>query len=78
MTVGITEARQKLSEFIERAAQGEEIIITCRGKERARLVGTLPQARRGLREIFASFGRIRMKLPQGETVKDLIAEGRRL
>lgn len=78
MTVGITEARHKLPDLVKRAAQGEEIIITCRGKERARLVGTHAQARRGLREIFASFSRIRMKLPQGETVNDLIAEGRRL
>ncbi len=39
MTIGIFEAKQKLSELVERAAQGEEIVITCRGKERARLVG---------------------------------------
>jgi prevent-host-death family protein len=39
MTIGIFEAKQKLSELVERASQGEEIVITCRGKERARRVG---------------------------------------
>ena len=77
MTVGIFEAKQKLSELVERASQGEEIVITCRGKERARLVGVTPKSRRSLKEIFDSFGRVRMKLPEGMTVKDLIEEGRR-
>jgi len=77
MTVGIFEAKQKLSELVERASQGEEIVITCRGKERARLVGVTTKSRRSLKEIFDSFGRVRMKLPEGMTVKDLIEEGRR-
>ena len=34
MTVGIFEAKQKLSELVERAAKGEEIVMTSRGKER--------------------------------------------
>lgn len=37
-----------------------------------------PKGRRGLKDIFDSFGRVRMKLPKGTTVKDLIEEGRRL
>ena len=77
MTIGIFEAKQKLSELVERAAQGEEIVITCRGKERARLVGAANKGRRSLQEIFNSFARVRMKLPKGTTVKNLIEEGRR-
>ncbi len=77
MTVGIFEAKQKLSELVERAAQGEEIVITCRGKKRARLIGAAAQSKRSLQEIFDSFARVRMKLPKGTTVKDLIEEGRR-
>jgi prevent-host-death family protein len=77
MTIGIFEAKQKLSELVERAAQGEEIVITHRGKERARLVGVAVRNRRSLKEIFDSFARVRMKLPKGMTVKDLIEEGRR-
>jgi prevent-host-death family protein len=77
MTVGIFEAKQKLSELVERAAQGEEIIITRRGKERARLVRATARRKRSLKEIFDSFARVRMKLPEGMTVKDLIEEARR-
>lgn len=77
MTIGIFEAKQKLSELVERAAQGEEIVITCRGKERARLVAARAKPKRSLHDIFDSFARVRMKLPKGVTVKDLIEEGRR-
>jgi len=77
MTIGIFEAKQKLSELVERAAQGEEVIITSRGKERARLVGPPARKQRGVREIFASFAQIRMKLPKGTRLRDLIEEGRR-
>lgn len=77
MTVGIFEAKQKLSELVERASQGEEIVITSRGKERARLVAVTGKRRRALKDIFDSFGRVRMKLPKGTTVKDLIEQGRR-
>jgi len=77
VTVGIFEAKQKLSELVERASQGEEIVITSRGKERARLVAVAGKRRRALKDIFESFGRARMKLPKGTTVKDLIEEGRR-
>ena len=38
--VGLFEAKQKLSELVERASRGEEIIITCRGEGKARLVRT--------------------------------------
>ncbi len=77
MTVGIFEAKQKLSELVERASQGEEIVITSRGEERARLVAVRGRRRRAVKDIFDSFGRVRMRLPKGTTVKDLIEEGRR-
>jgi prevent-host-death family protein len=77
MTVGVFEAKQRLSELIERASHGEEIVITLRGEERARIVAAAASRRRSLKEIFDSFGSVRMKLPKGTTVKDLIEEGRR-
>jgi prevent-host-death family protein len=78
MTVGIFEAKQKLSQLVERASKGEEIIITRRGKEQARLV-PMPAAReRTLKEIFDSImSRPRIKLPKGVTIRSLIQEGRR-
>jgi prevent-host-death family protein len=78
MIVGIFEAKQRLSELVDRASNGEEIVITVRGRERARIVSVPERPRRSLKEIFDSFGRVRMKLPQGMSVKDLIEEGRRL
>ena len=78
MTIGLFEAKQKLSELVERAAQGEEIVITCRGKERARLVGAASHRKRTLQEVFDSLAQVQLKLPKGTTVKDLIEEGRRL
>ncbi|HUI40962.1 MAG TPA: type II toxin-antitoxin system prevent-host-death family antitoxin [Terriglobia bacterium] len=77
MTIGMFEAKQKLSELVERASKGEEIVITRRGKERARLVPISEKKKRDLREIFESLSRVRMKLPKGTTVKDLIEDGRR-
>lgn len=78
MTVGVFEAKQKLSQLVERASKGEEIIITRRGKEQARLVPMPSERGRTLKEIFDSIrSRPRIKLPKGVTVKTLIEEGRR-
>lgn len=77
-TVGLFEAKQKLSELVERASNGEEIGITRRGK----LAAVITPARntKTLAEAFAAIERIRRRvkpLPKGMTVKDLIEEGRR-
>jgi prevent-host-death family protein len=77
-TVGLFEAKQRLSELVERASEGEQIGITRRGK----LAAVLTPARRevDLREVFARIEQIRKSakpLPKGLTVKDLIEEGRR-
>ena len=37
-TVGIFEAKNRLSELVERALRGEEIVITRRGEQVARLM----------------------------------------
>jgi prevent-host-death family protein len=77
-TIGLFEAKQKLSELVERAGQGEQIGITRRGK----LAALLVPARSGidLKEAFADIERIRKRskpLPKGMTIKDLVEEGRR-
>jgi prevent-host-death family protein len=78
MTVGIFEAKQKLSQLVERASKGEEIVITRRGKEQARLVPMPAERERTLKEIFDSItNRPRIRLPKGLTIKNLIEEGRR-
>jgi prevent-host-death family protein len=77
-TVGLFEAKQKLSELIERANEGERIGITRRGKLAAIIVPAREDVR--LKDAFAQIEQIRMRakaLPKGTTVKDLIDEGRR-
>jgi prevent-host-death family protein len=75
--VGLFEAKQKLSELVERAGRGERIGITKRGKLAA-VIGPA-QAATDVEEIFASIERIRQKVKPhaGITTKDLIEEGRR-
>ncbi len=77
-TIGLFEAKQKLSELVERASEGEQIGITRRGKLAAFLVPARNEA--SVKEAFANIERIRMgakPLPKGMTIKDLIEEGRR-
>jgi len=76
--IGLFEAKQKLSELVDRASQGERIGITRRGKLEAYLVPA--RSKVDLKAVFARIERIRKSakpLPQGVTIKDLIEEGRR-
>jgi prevent-host-death family protein len=75
--VGLFEAKQKLSELVERAARGEHIGITRRGKLVAS-IGPATSEKADLHKIFAEFEKIRKrskKIP-GVSVKSLIEEGR--
>jgi len=75
-TVGIFEAKQKLSELVDRAWQGERIGITRRGKLAAVL--TSAPSETSLKAVFEDMENIRKraKLPRGVSVKSLIEEGR--
>lgn len=76
--VGLFEAKQKLSELVERASEGERIGITRRGKLAAFLIPARSET--SLKEAFEQIDRIRMRgkpMPKGMTIKDLIEEGRR-
>jgi prevent-host-death family protein len=76
-TIGLFEAKQKLSEIVERAASGERIGITRRGKLAAIVVPAVSQ--NSLKDIFEDIERIRRRAKPLKTlrVKDLIEEGRR-
>jgi len=80
-TVGIFEAKQKLSELVEQASRGERITITRRGKVAAEIGPAQDKPDlQNMEEIFAGMERIRKRakpLPPGVTIKDLIEEGRR-
>ncbi len=75
-TVGLFEAKQKLSELVERASEGERIGITRRGKLTALIVSAQPVA--NLDEVFENIERIRKRTRRNKrtTVKQLIEEGR--
>ena len=75
-TVGLFEAKQKLSELVDRAQEGERIGITRRGKLAAILTSAPPEIT--LKAVFESIESIRKraKLPRGVNVKQLVEEGR--
>jgi len=74
--LGLFEAKNRLSELVDRAAQGEEIGITRRGKLAALIVPPRPSI--SLKEVFHQVEGIRKRarLPAGVTVSELIKEGR--
>jgi prevent-host-death family protein len=75
-TVGLFEAKQKLSELVDRAGKGERIGITRRGKLAALITPVQPQ--RSLRESFDEIEKVRKKvrIPKDVTVKSMMEDGR--
>jgi prevent-host-death family protein len=75
-TVGLFEAKQKLSELVDRAGKGELIGITRRGRLAAVIAPVQPQ--RSLRESFDEIEKVRKKvrMPKGLTAKSMIEDGR--
>lgn len=76
-TVGLFEAKQKLSELVERAGEGERIGITRRGKLAALIVPAAAEV--DLEMVFDKIERIRKsaKPHRGLSAKQMIEEGRR-
>lgn len=86
--VGIFEAKNRLSELVERAARGEEIVITRRGEQVARLMPPrVPDALGKVHALATRIRRSRMGKVQGQvrghapgdgvSIRDMIEEGRR-
>ncbi len=75
-TVGLFEAKQKLSELVERARRGERIGITRRGQLTAVMVPASSEV--SLEDVFRSIEEIRKRTRRrkGVTLKGLIEEGR--
>ena len=74
--IGLFQAKNRLSELVDRAAHGEQIGITRRGKLAAVIVPARPKV--SLKEVFDDIEGIRKrsKLPRRVTVRQLIEEGR--
>jgi prevent-host-death family protein len=75
-SVGLFEAKQKLSELVERASEGERIGITRRGKLAAVIVPARSEV--SVKEIFADIEEIRRTVTRSKrfSVRELIEEGR--
>jgi prevent-host-death family protein len=75
-TLGLFEAKQKLSEIVERASEGERIGITRRGKLAAFVIPARPDS--SLEEIFYDIEEVRKRTRHQKktSIKDLIDEGR--
>jgi prevent-host-death family protein len=75
-TVGLFEAKQKLSELVERASEGEQIGITRRGKLAAVIIPARKEA--SVKEIFADIEEIRKSANRSKrfSVREIIEEGR--
>jgi prevent-host-death family protein len=74
-TVGLFEAKQKLSELVDRAGSGERIGITRRGKLAAIITSASPEP--DLEQVFKNIENIRKHArPKNISVKSLIEEGR--
>jgi len=78
-SIGLFQAKNRLSELVERASKGEEFMITRRGEEVAMLVPASRRKRRAPREVIEHIRQTRKgaRLPKGYTLRRLIEEGRR-
>lgn len=50
MIINLPDSKARLSELVELASAGEDILITVRGKPKARLTGVVPNADPNLQE----------------------------
>jgi len=78
-TVGVFEAKNRLSELLDRVARGEAITITRRGEPVARLVPAVSlndpeRARKAIAALRSARKGIRL---EGLTIDELRREGRR-
>ena len=78
--MGLAEAKNKLSELIDRVSEGEEITITRHDQAVAKLVPLKRTSRAELRKVIEQIRALRARNPASLTPKEIIAfknEGRR-
>ena len=78
ITIGVHEARSRLSRLLDRVAEGEQIVITRRGRPSARLVSAALVDRRRITDAFESLKSRRQAPTLGSSRwKELRDAGRR-
>lgn len=77
-TVGLFEAKNRLSALVETVTRGEEIMITRRGRNVAMLVPATRRSKRSPGEVVVHIRHTRRgaRLPEGFTIRQLIEKGR--
>ena len=75
-TISLFEAKQKLSEIVDRASEGERTGITRGGKLAAVVIPARPEA--SIQEMFKGIEEVRRRARHQKkiNIKDLIEEGR--
>ncbi|CAB4956532.1 MAG: type II toxin-antitoxin system prevent-host-death family antitoxin [Actinobacteria bacterium] len=74
--IGVFEAKARLSQLLDSAESGEEVIITRRGTPVARLLG-MPHPDSVVEQALAELMSIRSRATTGpESLRELIDEGR--
>jgi len=76
ISVGIRELKMRLSEYVRKAARGEEIMVTARGREVASLV-PVTRERRALKRLVDD-GRARMLVGKPRGAHGLSVKGKPL
>ena len=77
-SVGVFEAKAKLSELIDRALAGKDVVITRHGRPVARIVAERALGKKDVKAAIAEIRRFRKTLRTGRVdLRALIAEGRR-
>ena len=75
-TVGLAEAKNKLSELLDRVQRGEEFTITRHGEAIARLVPAKHPNGEGAKKVFEAIEamrRLRASNPSRVTLEDILA-----
>jgi len=77
-SVGVFEAKAKLSELIDQALAGKDVVITRHGRPVARIVAEKAAGAKDVKAAIAEIRRYRKTLKTGKiSLRALIAEGRR-
>ncbi len=77
-SVGVFEAKARLSELIDQARAGKEVVITRHGRPVARIVAEKAAGPKDVKAAIAEIKRFRKSLRTGRiNLRALIAEGRR-
>ena len=77
ITVGVFDAKTRLSELLDKVSAGDEVIITKRGQAIARLV-PMDDGGSSVEAALAALLEVRGRSLTGpESIRDLIDEGRR-